>query len=62
MNTIYSINGSVIKVKDTKDFSMREMVYVGVKRLIGEVIGVTQSSPLFRFMKIPTGLRWVNRL
>ena len=40
MNTIYAINGPVIKVRDTKDFSMREMVYVGEKKLIGEVIGV----------------------
>ncbi len=33
MNTIYSINGPVVKVRDTKDFSMLEMVYVGDKRL-----------------------------
>ena len=40
-NFIYAINGPVVKVKDTKDFSMLEMVYVGHKRLIGEVIGIT---------------------
>ena len=28
-NTIYSINGPVVTIKDTKDFSMMEMVYVG---------------------------------
>ena len=39
-NRIYSINGPVVKVKDTKDFSMMEMVYVGEKRLLGEVIGI----------------------
>ena len=38
MNTIYSINGPVVKVRDTKDFSMGEMVYVGQARLVGEVI------------------------
>ena len=40
-NSIYSVNGPVVKVKDTKDFQMMEMVYVGKKRLIGEVIGVS---------------------
>ncbi len=40
LNTIFSINGPVVKVRDTKDFSMLEMVYVGEKRLIGEVIGI----------------------
>ncbi len=34
MNKIYSVNGPVVKVKDTKDFSMLEMVYVGEKKLI----------------------------
>ena len=43
MNTVYGINGPVIKIKDTRDFSMREMVYVGEKKLIGEVIGVNDS-------------------
>ena len=40
-NVIFSINGPVVKVKDTKAFSLLEMVYVGKKRLIGEVIGIT---------------------
>ena len=34
-NTIYSINGPVVKAADTRDFSMLEMVFVGNKRLIG---------------------------
>ena len=41
MNCIYAINGPVVKVRDTKSFSMREMVMVGKSKLIGEVIGVT---------------------
>ena len=57
MNTIYSINGSVIKVKDTKDFSMREMVYVGVKRLIGEVIGVTSRFTVIQVYENTDGLK-----
>ena len=42
-NRIYSINGPVVKVRDTSDFQMMEMVYVGKKRLIGEVIGVSSD-------------------
>ena len=41
---IYSINGPVVTVRDTSDFEMLEMVYVGEKRLIGEVIGITSGS------------------
>ncbi len=57
MNTIYSINGSVIKVKDTVDFSMREMVYVGEKRLIGEVIGVTSKFTVIQVYENTDGLK-----
>lgn len=57
MNTIYSINGSVIKVKDTVDFSMREMVYVGEKRLIGEVIGVTSKCTVIQVYENTDGLK-----
>lgn len=57
MNTIYSINGSVIKVKDTKDFSMREMVYVGEKKLIGEVIGVTSRLTVIQVYENTDGLK-----
>lgn len=38
--TIYSINGPVVKVKDIANFQMLEMVYVGNKELLGEVIGI----------------------
>ena len=36
---IYGINGPVVKVKGSDKFGMQEMVYVGNKQLIGEVIG-----------------------
>ena len=39
MNCIYAINGPVVKVRETKSFSMREMVMVGKSKLIGDVIG-----------------------
>ncbi|MCH5200251.1 MAG: V-type ATP synthase subunit A [Oscillospiraceae bacterium] len=57
MNTIYSINGPVIKVKDTKDFSMREMVYVGEKKLIGEVIGVSDQFTIIQVYENTDGLK-----
>ncbi len=34
-NKIYSINGPVITVKETRDFEMLEMVYVGHNQLLG---------------------------
>jgi V/A-type H+-transporting ATPase subunit A len=55
-NKIYSINGPVVKVKDTKDFSMLEMVYVGNKRLIGEVIGITNEFTTIQVYEVTTGL------
>ena len=41
-NVIYSINGPVVKVKDTVSFSMLEMVYVGNASLMGEVISISK--------------------
>lgn len=56
-NVIYSINGPVITVKDTKDFSMLEMVYVGEKRLIGEVIAINDHFTTIQVYEVTTGLR-----
>lgn len=56
-NQIYSINGPVVKVKETKDFSMLEMVYVGHKRLVGEVIGVTDKFTTIQVYEVTTGLK-----
>ena len=57
MNTIFSINGPVVKVRDTKDFSMLEMVYVGSKRLIGEVIGISSEETTIQVYESTTGLK-----
>lgn len=57
MNTVYSINGPVIKVKNAKDFMMLEMVYVGEKRLIGEVIGITDEYTTIQVYESTTGLK-----
>lgn len=57
MNSVFSINGPVVKVKDTSDFSMMEMVYVGNKRLIGEVISVNSDETTIQVYEVTTGLR-----
>ena len=56
-NTIYSINGPVVKAEKTQDFSMLEMVYVGEKRLIGEVIGVTDDFTTIQVYEDTAGLK-----
>lgn len=56
-NVIYSINGPVITVRDTKDFSMLEMVYVGNERLIGEVISITSTQTTIQVYESTTGLK-----
>jgi len=57
LNAIFSINGPVVKVRDTKDFSMLEMVYVGDKRLIGEVIGISAEETTIQVYESTTGLK-----
>ncbi|MDD6237771.1 MAG: V-type ATP synthase subunit A [Clostridiales bacterium] len=50
------MNGPVVTVKDSKDFSMLEMVYVGNKRLIGEVISVNDKITTIQVYESTTGL------
>ena len=57
MNTVFSINGPVIKVRNTKDFSMQEMVYAGEKRLIGEVIAVNDEETTIQVYEVTTGMK-----
>ncbi|MDO5085042.1 MAG: V-type ATP synthase subunit A [Erysipelotrichaceae bacterium] len=56
-NKIYSINGPVITVKDTNDFSMLEMVYVGHKKLLGEVIKIDNDLVTIQVYESTTGLK-----
>lgn len=56
INSIYSINGPVVTVKDTKAFSMLEMVYVGYNRLIGEVIGINESFTTIQVYEFTTSM------
>ncbi len=54
---IYSINGPVVKLRQTDGFSMMEMVYVGEKRLVGEVIGLTAEEVTIQVYEGTSGLR-----
>lgn len=56
MDKIYSINGPIVKVKDTRSFSMMEMVYVGKKHLISEVISVNSDFTTIQVYEGTTGL------
>lgn len=55
-NVIYSINGPVVTVRDTKDFSMLEMVRVGDNRLIGEVISMNDRVTTIQVYENTTSL------
>ncbi|MGI5893132.1 MAG: V-type ATP synthase subunit A [Candidatus Merdivicinus sp.] len=56
-NTVFSVNGPVVKVRDTRDFSMMEMVFVGNRRLIGEVIGISAQATTIQVYESTTGLK-----
>lgn len=56
-NVIHAINGPVVKVKNSKDFHMLEMVFVGNNRLMGEVIGISESDTVIQVYESTTGLR-----
>lgn len=56
-NVIFSINGPVVKVKDSTSFSMLEMVYVGNAQLMGEVISVAKDFTTIQVYETTTGLK-----
>ncbi len=53
---IYGINGPVITVKNSKAFSMSEMVYIGNDRLIGEVIKLNTHETVIQSYEETGGL------
>lgn len=55
-NLIYGINGPVVTVKNSTDFSMMEMVYVGNEKLIGEVIGINNDTITIQVYEETSGL------
>ena len=56
-NRIYSINGPVVTIKGPTDLTMQEMVYVGEKRLIGEVISIDADRTTIQVYETTIGLR-----
>lgn len=54
---IFGINGPVVRVKGSDEFSMQEMVYVGDEELVGEVIGVEADTTIIQVYEETTGLR-----
>ena len=56
-NVIYGINGPVVTIKGETGLSMMEMVYVGEKRLVGEVIRLDKDLPTIQVYEETTGLK-----
>ncbi len=56
-DVIYGINGPVVTVKNTRTFSMMEMVYVGDSRLVGEIIGINDRLTTIQVYEETTGLK-----
>ena len=54
---IYGINGPVLTIAGNPGFKMSEMVYVGAKRLIGEVIGLTKEKTTIQVYEETSGLK-----
>jgi V/A-type H+-transporting ATPase subunit A len=53
---IYGINGPVVTVRNSKSFSMSEMVYIGPDRLIGEVIKIDSERTTIQSYEETSGL------
>lgn len=56
-DVIYGINGPVVTVRNSRSFSMMEMVFVGKERLVGEIIGITDKVTTIQVYEETTGLR-----
>ncbi|MDR1794779.1 MAG: V-type ATP synthase subunit A [Erysipelotrichaceae bacterium] len=55
--TIHAINGPVVKVQGVSGFFMQEMVLVSKRRLMGEVIGITESDTLIQVYESTEGIQ-----
>lgn len=53
---IFGINGPVIYIDGDQGFKMSEMVYVGKKRLVGEVIALSRKRTIVQVYEETTGL------
>ena len=56
-NLFNSINGPAVTIKGPTDLTMQEMVYVGSKKLIGEVISISAERTTIQVYETTTGLR-----
>ncbi len=56
-DVIFGINGPVVTVRNSNSFSMMEMVYVGEKKLVGEVIRMSDNETTIQVYEETTGLR-----
>ncbi len=54
---IWSINGPVVTVNGATELTMMEMVYVGHRRLVGEVIGIQSRYTTIQVYEETAGLR-----
>ena len=57
MSTVYWINGPIIKSKDVDNFMMSEMVYVGDKKIMGEVIGIDKDFVTIQVYESTTSMK-----
>lgn len=57
LGKIIGVNGSVIKAGNMKGFTMREMVMVGKKKLIGEIIIIQEDTATIQVYEESSGLK-----
>jgi len=57
INRIYGINGPVVTIKGATNLGMTEMVYVGEKRLVGEVIRLDDEFTTIQVYEDTSGLK-----
>ena len=57
-----SVNGPVVKAENMQDFQVREMVMVGEKKLLGEVISLDESIGTIQVYEETEGLRVGERI
>lgn len=56
-NVIFGINGPVVTIKGKTDLKMLETVYVGEKKLVGEVIKLDEDMTTIQVYEETTGLK-----
>ncbi len=56
-DVIFGINGPVVTIKNSRTFSMMEMVYVGEQRLVGEVIKISDKLTTVQVYEDTMGLK-----